>query len=111
MALMNRTKSPSQKIMERVGTVTATRVPDVFEDKCKKANKDMTVYESSMRQRVPRVNEYDNPKKPVFRDEKEIEPGMKDFELQFKPDSMENPSFISVFDKLPRYHADRARKI
>jgi hypothetical protein len=86
-------------------------VPDVFEDKCRKATKDLTVYDKSMRQRVPRLNEYENPKKPVYREEKEIEPGMKDFELRFKPDPIENPNFISVFDKLPRYHADKYRKI
>ena len=60
---------------------------------------------------MPKVNEYENPKNPVFRDEKEIEPGMKDFELRFKVDPMENPNFISVFDKLPKYHAERAKKI
>ena len=71
----------------------------------------MTVYDSTSKLRVPKLNEYENPKPPVFRVEKEIEPGMKDFERQFKPDPMDNPHFISVFDKLPRYHADRARNI
>lgn len=109
MALSRRTTSPQSKIRERVGFVTATRVPDVFEDKCKKGHNDMTVYNPQVHYRVPKVQEYENPKDPVFRDEKEIEPGMKDFELRFKPDPMENPHFLSVFDKLPRYHADRAR--
>lgn len=84
-------------------------VPDVFADKCKKGFMDMTEYDKSIGTRVPRVDEYENPKAPVFRTEKEIEPGMKDFELRFKPDPMENPNFLSEFDKLPRYHADRAR--
>ena len=61
--------------------------------------------------RAPKVNEYENPKEHVFRTEKEIEPGMKDFELRFKVDKIDNPNFISVFDKLPRFHADRERKI
>lgn len=34
---------------------------------------------------------------------------MKDFELRFKPDPMENPNFLSVFDKLPKYHAEREK--
>jgi len=44
------------------------------------------------------VDEYENPKNAVFRVEKEIEPGMKDFELRIKPDTIENPHGLSAFD-------------
>ena len=64
-----------------------------------------------MRQRVPKVQEYENPKPHVYRDEKEIEPGMKDFELRFKPDPMPNPHNLSAFDKFPKYHQDRTNFI
>lgn len=111
MALSKRTASPQSRIRERAGFVTATRVPDVFADKCKKGVDDMTVYSKKHGMRVPKVQEYENPKDPVFRVEKEIEPGMKDFELRFKPDPMDNPHFLSVFDKKPKYHTDRAKKI
>ena len=67
--------------------------------------------DATMGQRVPKINEYERQKNPVFRVEKEIEPGMKDFELRFKVDPIENPHFLSVFDKLPKYHADRNRKL
>lgn len=109
MSLMKRKKSPESKIRERKGFVTAARVPDVFEDKSKKAHHDITEWSRAHKQRVPKVDEYENPKPPVFRDEKEIEPGMKDFELRFKPDPVENPHFLSVFNKLPKYHFEREK--
>jgi len=83
--------------------VTATRVNDCIEDKAIKAHYDWTVNPGPKFNRNPRVDEYENPKNPVFRVEKEIEPGMKDFELRIRPDAMENPHGLSAFDIRPKY--------
>lgn len=42
-----------------------------------------------------------------FRDEFEVEIGMKDFLLRTKPAKIDNPHFLSVFDKKPKYHRER----
>lgn len=98
MALNKRQMSPQSKIRQRKGFVTATRVPDCFERKASLALTEWTVPVRGSLQRKPRVDEYANPKAPVFRVEKEIEPGMKDLELRIKPDQIENPYGLSVFE-------------
>lgn len=107
MALGNRVQ-PQDKIKERSGFVTATVVPDCFKDKCKKSRGDMTIIKNGIR--VPKPdNEYSVPKAHKFREEKEIEPGMKDFELRFKPDPMENPNGLSVFEQRPKYQVEKEK--
>jgi len=98
MTLQNRIMSPQSRIRQRKGFVTATRVPDCTEAKKTKAHSDWTIGPGKKFNRAPKVDEYENPKNAVFRVEKEIEPGMKDFELRIKPDDMENPHGLSAFD-------------
>jgi hypothetical protein len=67
------------------------------------AYKNLNKYDRKVGKSIPTANEYAAPKPPVFRTEKEIEVGMKDFERRFKPDPIENPHALSVFDQKPRY--------
>lgn len=55
--------------------------------------------------------EYQNPKDPVFRDLKEILPGMKDFELRFKVDQIDNPHGLSVFVDKPRFIVEKEKEL
>lgn len=53
--------------------------------------------------------EYNDPKSHCYRDLKEILPGMKDFNLRFKVDEIENPNGLSVFVDKPKYIVDREK--
>jgi hypothetical protein len=55
-------------------------------------------------------NEYSDPKNHIFRDEKEIEIGMKDFELRVGKINIENPHGISVFEKRPRFLIEKEKE-
>jgi len=61
------------------GFVTATRVPDIFEDKTLMSRTHNTYFNKDTGQVMPVANEYTPPKPHKFRDEFELEPGMKDF--------------------------------
>ena len=58
---------------------------------------------------VRNENEYLDPKNHVFREEKEIELGMKDFELKVGKIEIENPHGLSVFEKKPKYLIDKEK--
>ena len=58
---------------------------------------------------VKNENEYLDPKNHVFREEKEIELGMKDFELKVGKIEIENPHGLSVFEKKPKYLIDKEK--
>ena len=111
MALKAREKSPQTKIRERNGFVTATRVPDCFEDKLASAKALNNKYDKKSQSMVPVQNEYVMPAAHKFRDEFEVEIGMKDFLLRTKPPKIDNPHFLSVFDKKPKYHAEREKML
>ena len=98
MALGARKLSPQSKIRQRNGFVTATRVPDVFEDKSRLAKGAFNKLNKKTGVMVPESNEYSPPKAHVFRVEKEIEQGMKDFATRVKPVAIENPHGLSAFD-------------
>ena len=110
IALKNRKMSPQSKIRQRKGFVTATRVPDVIEDKLGLAKSNWTVRDKKTGQRVPKVYEYQPPRDPVFRVEKEIELGMTDFALRVKCDPVDNPHGLSAFEQRPKYQVDLENK-
>ena len=110
MALQTRKMSPQSKIRERNGFVTATRVPDCFEDKAALAQSFYSRPDRATKQRVPVPNEYAAPQDPVFRDEKEIVAGMVDFHTRVKLDPMLNPHGLSVFASKPKYLVDADTK-
>lgn len=89
--------------------MTATRVPDVFEDKSLLAKVSYNKFDKKVGKHIPVAKEYEAPKPPVFRTEKEIELGMKDFERRFKPDPIENPHNLSAFDSKPKFIAEKLK--
>ena len=111
MALQNRKKSPQSKIRDRQGFVTATRVPDVFEDKQRLAKAHWSKLNKKTGQYVPDPHEYSPPKDHVFRVEKEIEVGMQDFKTRIRPEQIDNPHFLSAFDQRPRYQTEKEKRI
>lgn len=78
--------------------MTATRVPDVFQNKTSFAKEAATKVDPVTGQRVPLVNEYKAPEETKFRVD-ELEFGQTDFQCRFKPDAIDNPHFISEFNK------------
>jgi hypothetical protein len=101
--------SPQSKIRERKGFVTATRVPDNFAYKNKKAIDEMYKVDKKAGSKTLITREYENPKAHKFRDELEIEPGMKDFTLRVRPPQIDNPHNLSVFAARPKYLTDKAK--
>jgi len=84
MALKTRKISPQQKIKERSGFATASRVPDYNQDKIEEAKRKNNVVDPVTGLLKPIVQEYTPPKPHKFRDEFEVEPGMADFILSVK---------------------------
>jgi len=109
MALKQRVISPQSKIRERKGFVTATMVPDVFADKNRKAIDEKNTINKKTGALIPIINEYERPKAHKFRDEFEVELGMKDFLLRTKPPMIDNPKGLSVFAARPKYITDKEK--
>lgn len=57
------------------------------------------------------ANEYSPSKPHLFREAKEIEVGMKDFQLSFKIPKMDNPHGLSVFDTRPKFISQKERSV
>jgi hypothetical protein len=109
MSLKSRVKSPQSRIRERKGFVTATMVPDVFADKNRKAIDEKNTVDKKTGTLIPIINEYVAPKAYKFRDEFEVELGMKDFLLRTKPPAIDNPKGLSVFAARPKYITDKEK--
>lgn len=86
-------------------------VPDIFADKNRKAIDEMNTKNKKTGALTPILNEYVAPKPPKFRDEFEVEPGMKDFLLRTKPPMIDNPKGLSVFAARPRYITDKEKEV
>ena len=110
MSLKTRKMSPQSKIRERKGFVTASRVPDCFEDKANLAKSLLMKKDRATGMFRPRVNEYSPPRDHVFRQEKEIERGMIDFHLRVKPEPIPNPKGLSAFEQRPKYQVEYEKK-
>ena len=82
----------------------------MIEDKLWLAKSNWTKRDKTTGQRVPKVNEYQPPRDPVFRVEKEIELGMTDFALRVKPEPFDNPHGLSAFEQRPKFLVDRENK-
>ena len=109
MALRDRLIAPQEQIKARKGFVTATKVPDCFNAKMTTEKFNNNYVDKKTGQKINLRGEYSPPKPHKYRDEVEIEPGMKDFELRFKVDKMENPHGLSVFAQRPRYITDKEK--
>lgn len=57
------------------------------------------------------TGEYQNPKAYKFREEIEIEPGMKDFMLRVRPPLIDNPHNLSVFAARPKFITDKEKQV
>lgn len=110
MLLQKREFSPESKIRQRVGFVNAPVVPDCFAEKNKTAIDNKFSFNTTARKRELVPREWIAPRDPVFRQEMEIEPGMKDFVLKPKKERMENPNNISVFNNKPNFITKREQK-
>ena len=75
MSLNSRQKSPQTKIRERNGFVTATMVPNVFDDKARLADNIMNEVDKKTGLKKPKVNEYTVPKPHQFRKDVELDFG------------------------------------
>jgi len=84
-------------------------VPDCFEDKSKLAINLTNTFDKKTGEREPKVNEYSPPKPHKYRDEAEIELGMKDFITRVQVDPIENPHGLSVFAQKPKFITDKER--
>ena len=89
--------------------MTAARVPDNFDLKNNKAIDEMYKVDSKTKDKSLITEEYQNPKGHKFRDEMEIEPGMKDFMLRVRPPPIDNPHNLSVFAARPKYITDKEK--
>ena len=85
-------------------------MPDVFEDKSKLASDNTNTFDKRTGERKPKANEYSPPKPHRFRDEAEIELGMKDFITRVKIDPIENPHALSVFAQKPKFITDKEKE-
>ena len=86
-------------------------VPDIFADKNRKAIDEKNVFNKQTGQLVPIPDEYVPQKAYKFRDEFEVEVGMKDFLLRTKPPGMDNPNGLSVFASRPKYITEREQEM
>ena len=102
MALGKRKMSPISKLRETRGMVTIKRVPDCTETKISLANSE---------QQIEARPEYVAPKDYEFKNYDTLAFGQKDFVKLSKPDSIENPHGLSVFDKRPKAIAEHAAKL
>lgn len=101
--------SPQSKLRERKGFVTATKVPDNFDLKNEKALDEMYKRDAKTKSKTLITEQYKNPKDYKFREEVEIEPGMKDFLLRVRPPPIDNPHNLSVFAARPKYITDKEK--
>jgi hypothetical protein len=86
-------------------------VPDVFADKNRKAIDEKNTVDKKTGTLIPIINEYVAPKAHKFRDEFEVELGMKDFLLRTKPPTIDNPKGLSVFAARPKYITDKEKQM
>lgn len=93
-ALKNRPLSPLSKLKETRGFITVKRVQDNFETRNALCQKE-----------VPNAKfNYKQPQPHQFRETDVLAFGQVDFNLSKIPDPLENPNFVSVYDKKPKYH-------
>lgn len=102
MALKTRKMSPISKLRETRGIVTIKRVPDVAESKLALA---------SIEQKKEARPEYTDPKDYEFINYDTLAFGQKDFVKLSKPDPIENPHALSVFDTKPKHYAEKAQML
>jgi hypothetical protein len=84
-------------------------VPDNFDYKTAKAIDEMYKFDKKTGEKTLSTKQYENPKNHKFRDEVEIEPGMKDFILRVRPPLIDNPHNLSVFASRPKYITDKEK--
>ena len=100
MALKTRKMSPISKLRETRGIVTIKRVPDVTETK---------VALSTREQKLSARPEYVAPKTHEFKNYDTLAFGQQDWDMLAKPDAIENPHNLSVFDKRPKAIREHAQ--
>jgi hypothetical protein len=86
-------------------------VPDIFADKNRKAIDEKNRVNKRTGELIPIIDEYVPPKDYQFRDEFEVQVGMKDFLLRTKPPGMDNPNGLSVFASRPKYITEKEKKV
>ena len=91
--------------------MTATKVPDNFDLKNDKAIDEMYKKDAKTKEKTLITGEYQNPKAYKFREEIEIEPGMKDFMLRVRPPAIDNPHNLSVFAARPKFITDKEKQV
>jgi hypothetical protein len=97
MSLLKRPCSPLSKLKETRGMVTVKRVPDIFEQKNALVQKELPKTEYEFKNQRP--HEFKNYDTLLF--------NQKDFRLRTKPDPIDNPHNLSVFEKKLKSTFDR----
>lgn len=71
----------------------------------------LTIMNKTTGERKPKPNEYYDPKNPKFREEFEVIGDMKDFQLRIKPQIIDNPHGLSVFQQIPKFITEKEKEV